>query len=308
MSLLLSLLIACQQPAPEVTPGVIPETGALIATVNGNKVTEGVVDAVLAQVPESQREEIKSGPQYSRLKEQLVTTEILYREALKQGLDKQEDIKVAMAFSQREVLANAVVTKLSLEAATEEKMKAYYDDHAVQYRKDEIDLSMIVLASEAEAQTVKMALDAGEDFATLAKEKSIDPQAKSNGGAVGFVPKSQLPPPLQAAITSLEIGTASEPVNMGGAFGVLKVNGKNEGVTPYEEVKEEIKQAVVQEESQTIVKSLRDAATVEMAGGSADANAAQAAIEAQLKQAMEQAKPAEEAKPAEPKTETPAEK
>ena len=39
-----------------------------------------------------------------------------------------------------------------------------------------------------------------------------------------------------------------------------------------------------------------------------DADAAQAAIEAQLKQAMEQAKPAEEAKAAEPKTETPAEK
>ena len=69
----------------EATPGVIPETGELIATVNGNKVTEGVVDAVLAQVPEAQRAEIKSGPQYSRLKEQLVTTEILYREALKQG-------------------------------------------------------------------------------------------------------------------------------------------------------------------------------------------------------------------------------
>ena len=203
MSLLLSLLIACQQQtSTEATPGVIPETGELIATVNGNKVTEGVVDAVLAQVPEAQRAEIKSGPQYSRLKEQLVTTEILYREALKQGLHNQEDIKVAMAFSQREVLANAVVTKLSLEAATDEKLKAYYDDHAVQYRKDEVDLSMIVLATEAEAQTVKMALDAGEDFATLAKEKSIDPQAKSNGGAVGFVPKASFHHPCKQAIAS----------------------------------------------------------------------------------------------------------
>ena len=54
-----------------------------------------------------------------------------------------------------------------------------------------------------------------------------------------------------------------------------------------------------------------------MAGGSAEADAAQAAIEAQLKQAMEQAKPAGDAKPADakpadadakPKTDAPAEK
>ena len=60
------------------------------------------------------------------------------------------------------------------------------------------------------------------------------------------MPKSQLPPPLQAAIASLDIGKTSEPINMGGAFGVLKVNGKNEGVTPFEDVKDEVKQAVVQ--------------------------------------------------------------
>ena len=31
---------------------------------------------------------------------------------------------------------------------------------------------------------------------------------------------------------------------MGGAFGVLKVNGKNERATPFEDVKDEVKQAV----------------------------------------------------------------
>ena len=41
MSILLGLFIACQQ-TTEVTPGEIPETGNLIATVNGNKSLKGL--------------------------------------------------------------------------------------------------------------------------------------------------------------------------------------------------------------------------------------------------------------------------
>ena len=75
-----------------------------------------------------------------------------------------------MAFSQREVWQICCRHKLSLEAATDEKLKAYYDDHAVQYRKDEVDLSMIVLA-EAEAPTVRWHLMQAKTSPHLLRKK-----------------------------------------------------------------------------------------------------------------------------------------
>ena len=67
---------------------------------------------------------------------------------------------------------------------TDDEVQTYYDKN-----KDTIftvgagaTVAHILVADEETAKSLKAKLDAGADFATLAKENSIDPGTKNNGG------------------------------------------------------------------------------------------------------------------------------
>ncbi|HDZ59162.1 MAG TPA: hypothetical protein ENH44_00055, partial [Actinobacteria bacterium] len=72
---------------------------------------------------------------------------------------------------------------------TDEEARAYYDANPDQFQQPEMrKVSHILVATPEEAQAVKARLDAGEDFATVAKEVSTDPGSKDKGGSLGEVP------------------------------------------------------------------------------------------------------------------------
>ena len=59
-------------------------------------------------------------------------------------------------------------------------------------------------------QALKNRLDSGEDFGTLAMNFSEQPETAPNGGDMGFVYESQLPPAVFGAITKLKAGDVTE--------------------------------------------------------------------------------------------------
>lgn len=72
----------------------------------------------------------------------------------------------------------------------------------------------ILLGSEDDAQKVKARLDAGEDFATLAKELSQHPDSKDAGGEMGWVLTESLSKPVAeyAFNTTIALKKLSDPV------------------------------------------------------------------------------------------------
>jgi len=76
----------------------------------------------------------------------------------------------------------------------------------------QVHLHVIVLGNSADADKVKARLDKGEDFATVAKQVSLDAQTKELGGDAGWWPNGVLP--YDDIIFQLEIGRASTPVAM----------------------------------------------------------------------------------------------
>ena len=275
----LVFLLACQQQAAApVVPGELPSTGAAIMTVNGVNVTQATVDAILAQFPEGQKEEFLAQGGMDRIKEQLSLTEALYQEAVKANVHTDPDTKVTIALAVREAMVQALIAKQADTRVTDAKVQTWYDDHLVQYRKSEVDLGMIVLQSEEEAKAALDEINAGKPFAEVAKEKSIDPQAKTTGGDMGKMESSALPPQLRMQVDSTEAGKIAGPVNMGGAFALLLVKSKTENVQPLEEVKEEIRENVKREEAQAYVEEIKTAAQiVDLSAATIEAPAAPAA-------------------------------
>lgn len=94
----------------------------------------------------------------------------------------------------------------------------------------------------AQASALKARLDAGEDFGALALEASSDTVSAEEDGDIGYTDGNAFPAPLEAALTTLEVGEVSAPVVS--EFGVhlvkLTENTVNE-YPPLEEVAERIR-------------------------------------------------------------------
>jgi parvulin-like peptidyl-prolyl isomerase len=76
----------------------------------------------------------------------------------------------------------------------------------------QIHLWAIVLNTEADALKAKAKIDGGEDFATVAKDVSIDTTVQENGGDMGWLPPDVLNSQLSSAVSTLEVGKCSDPV------------------------------------------------------------------------------------------------
>jgi peptidyl-prolyl cis-trans isomerase C len=264
-SILLGALMACNQPAnnAKYVPGVIETDGKVIATVNGVEIKDGIVDSLLKDVPEEQRAMIMAGPQFAQLKDQLVTTEVLYQEAIKANVQSDKDAQLMMHLTEREVLTDFLVKKLAKAKMTDERLKQWYDDHQVQFRKDSADVFMIATDDEETANKAFAALESGQAFPDVAKEFSVDPRTKEAGGALGNMDMSNFPPQMVAALDSAAEGGYSKPVDMGQGFVILKADNRKKEVTPFEDVKDQIKEEAMKETAQEVVKELKEKANIE---------------------------------------------
>lgn len=96
----------------------------------------------------------------------------------------------------------------------------------------QVHVNIITVATEEEATEIKQRLDDGEDFATVAMEKSLDSTAES-GGDLGWYAYDALSKDYADVIFNLAVGEISEPVANSNAtsYYIFKVSEKEESRT-----------------------------------------------------------------------------
>lgn len=135
--------------------------------------------------------------------------------------------------------------------------KAYYDAHHDDFAVACV--SHILVGDQATANDIKARLDAGEDFATIAKAQSIDTQSATQGGvlgcdisqATGFVPEFLL------AVFSQPVGAVGAPVQTQFGWHVIKVTSRD--VPPYDKVKDQARQKLAASGQEKLLTWLQDA-------------------------------------------------
>lgn len=187
--------------------------------------------------------------QLAEIKKSLGTDE-KYKEALAQANLTEEALKGRIKPS---VIQDALYTEVTKNVKVNETQeKAYYNSNPTLYteKPDTVHAAHILVATEAEAVAVKKRLDAGEAFATVAKEKSTD-GSKDKGGDLGVIPYNDpnMDKTFMTAAIALPVGKISAPVQSQFGWHIIKVIAKQEyPVKKFEAVKAEVQTALLAQE------------------------------------------------------------
>lgn len=132
---------------------------------------------------------------------------------------------------------------------TEEDMQTYFDENKEEFNQTEqVRASHILVEDEATAQEVLKKINAGEDFAELAKEYSTDSSAE-NGGDLGFFGKGDMVAEFEEAAWALDIDEVSDIVKSEHGYHIIKKTDYQEATeAKFEDHKEEIEDRLFYEQ------------------------------------------------------------
>ena len=237
---------------------VIAKVGDIVITKRDLGFAETDLKQRFGRLPEDMRQ--------AAVLNALIDIRVLAKAAEDAGMAEDKDFKARVAFLRSRALHNAYFEKKVVNTVTDEAIKARYDlEISNTAPEKEVDARHILLKTKEEAMVVIGELDAGKDFAELAKVKSTGPSG-ANGGTLGYFGKGQMVPDFETAAFALENGAyTKEPVKT--QFGwhvILKQDERDKQPPSFEESKAQIKQALLRENYITLIDGSRNNIKVEI--------------------------------------------
>ncbi|BBK34483.1 peptidyl-prolyl cis-trans isomerase C [Stella humosa] len=268
--LLLAHPAAAQAPAgqPTAPTAADPAAGAdpVVARVNGKPILRSDVLAAHRQLP-AQVQQMPLDMIFPLVVDQVVSSRLLSDAGRSQNLQNDPDVKNQMARLEERVIERVYLTRVVEKAVTEEKLKAKYAEFVkTQPVGEEVKASHILLEKEDDAKRLTAELEKGGDFARAAREKSIDPSGRENGGDLGFFQKEQMVPEFSAAAFAMKKGeTTKMPVKSQFGWHIIRVTDRRQMAAPtFEAAREELSSELTREAVDAHVKGLREGAKVEL--------------------------------------------
>ena len=248
-----------EQPAPQ--PG--PDT--VVATVGGEPITEADlafaaedIGADLNQIPPDQLRAV--------LLAQMIDLKLMAQAGDKQGLQNDQLFKLRLEYLTDRALRRAYTKVAISDTITPEAIKAEYDKQiAAIPDEDEVHARHILVSTEEDAKAIKAELDAGADFITLAKAKSIEPNAAQSGGDLGYFKRGVMVKPFADAAFAMQVGEISAPVQTQFGWHIIKVEDRRPAAKPtLEEMTQQIGQQLYVAKYRALFDELRAGATIDI--------------------------------------------
>ena len=180
-----------------------------------------------------------------------------------EDIKKEQEIGIAIKNYKDNFFKNAEISN--------EEMKKYYDDNKNEFYKDEVKASHILIKTidennnelsdkkkeeaKKKAEDILKKIKSGEEFAKLAKEYSEDGTA-SQGGDLGFFTKGEMVPEFEKAAWELKPGEVSDLVKTQYGYHIIKVTDKVDKQLSFDEVKDTIKDMLLNEKFNKNIEDL----------------------------------------------------
>jgi peptidyl-prolyl cis-trans isomerase C len=250
-------------PAPAAAPEAPPPPDTVLATVNGQKITQLDITLAAEDLGTNLPQQLKGKARDSYLLDYLIDGNLVAQKAKADKLDQTPDFGQKLLYANDKILMEAMLTQIAKGATDDATLHQIYDTAAKQQKpEEEIHARHILVATEADAQAVLKRLRAGEDFAKVAKETSKDPG--SEGGDLGWFTKERMVPAFADAAFQLKENTFSEPVKSQFGWHVIEVLGKRQKTfPPFDQVKDQIVRYSIQKAQSDLILDLRKNAKIE---------------------------------------------
>jgi peptidyl-prolyl cis-trans isomerase C len=235
--------------------------GKVLAEVNSGSITTGDFDRELKNLPEYLKAMADTPQGRKEMLDTMVIRELILQQASKDGLDKGAEIEDKLQdLKKRLIVESFLKNKVEVESkVSDEDMKKFYEQNKDKFKTGEqIKASHILVKTEKEAKDVLAKIKSGGNFEELAKKSSVD-SSSAKGGDLGWFGKGSMVPAFEKAALALKEGQISEVVKSDFGFHIIKLTGKRPaGIRPFEEVKEQIKGAIMPTKQQEVFQKIKD--------------------------------------------------
>lgn len=238
-----------------------PTADTVVATVNGTAITLGHMIIAREALPD-QYKALPPDVLFKGILDQLVQ-----QTALEQSMDGKLTRRDTLHLENEErgyVSARAleaVVRGAVTDAALQTAYDARFKDAAPQ---TEYNAAHILVADEAKAKELLAELEAGADFAELAKTNSTDTGSGAVGGDLGWFGLGMMVKPFEEAVVAAEVGKVAGPVQSDFGFHLILVKETRVAAQPtLDDIRDELATEIEQQAIEAHVTEVTAAAAVE---------------------------------------------
>jgi peptidyl-prolyl cis-trans isomerase C len=254
-----------QQAAPAAPEKTAAPASPPVATIDGTPISRVEYDTYLKSLLRGRPATELTTEQKNQVLDELINMQLLASQAVKEGVDKDPDVAAQLDVVRTRVLADAESQKyLKDKEPTDAELHAEYDTAVASMDKTEYHARHILLPSKEAAEAAIKKIKGGAKFEDVAKAESTD-SSKANGGDLGWFTLARMAKPFGDAVKGLKKGElTATPVQTQFGWHVIKLEDTREtSPPPFEQVKQQVNNGVMQKKLGAYVESLKKTAKIE---------------------------------------------
>jgi len=233
-------------------------TGAVLAEVGGTTITVDSFKKEMENLPPYLKPMLESADGKKEMLETMIIRELIIQEANKSGLENTPAVKEKLEELKKRLIVEAYLKQKVEEQAnvSDQELQKFYNENKDKFKTgDQVKASHILVKTEKEAKDVLAQLKGGGNFEELAKKFSTD-GAASKGGDLS---KGSMIPEFEKVAFAMNEGQTSDIVKTKFGYHIIKLSGKRAaGARTFEEVKDQIKAAILPSKQQEIFQKIKD--------------------------------------------------
>jgi peptidyl-prolyl cis-trans isomerase C len=263
------VMTACGKNQPAATPAATDKAAAPapapVATIDGTPISRLEYEIYLKSLLQGRPTTELTTEQRGQVLDELINMQLLASQGVKDGVDKDPDVAGRLDVVRMRVLADAESQKyLKDKEPSDAELHAEYDTAIQSMDKTEYHARHILVATKDLADQVIKKIKGGAKFEDVAKAQSTD-GSKANGGDLGWFTLTRMAKPFGDAVKTLKKGEMTqEPVQTQFGWHVIKLEDTRETAPPpFEQVKQQVNNGVIQKKLQAYVDSLKKTSKIE---------------------------------------------
>ena len=220
------------------------EDKKILATVGDKEISEQDVNQVLSGFDPEKAAHFGTEMGKKQILDDLIAQELIYLDAIKNGLDKNEAfVKEAKRIHDDFLKQFAILKLLKGITVTEDELTSFYDGNKYIFTESEtVKASHILVNDERQAREIADEINGGLSFEEAATKYSHCP-TNVVGGDLGYFERGKMVPEFETAAFNMKIGEISDPVKTDFGYHIIKLVDKKQGsVKTFDEVKVQLKQ------------------------------------------------------------------